>query len=107
MNGQKLLLVERTPEEPTKLFFRANYALPPKGDELIQVGTKKLALAEHFHPLGLRTGRHIPVGTLFSKGIEIPETIYNHQLNEVILNIFNEQSPLLKPQQSSAARVEI
>lgn len=89
INNKKLFHVEKNAYDPCKLFYQLKFT-----DELKATYTEfcfndqNYSFFEHFDRIVVRTGRHIPIGNIYSNQIAFPNHIYNHEFNHYVFNYF-------------------
>jgi len=88
INGKKLFLLESCSQDPKKLFYRIEYADKVSQETPFQTKEKTLKFFDYFEEIVTRTGKHIPNGTLFSSVPLANDQIYNHQISDIVLNLF-------------------
>lgn len=80
-----LFLAEKNAHDSCKLFYQLKFT-----DQLTDKNTlftyqeKQYRFFEHFDEIVTRTGRHIPIGTIFSDTIVFPEHMNNHEFNQAL-----------------------
>ena len=84
--GEKLFRVEKVAVK--KIFIKLNLNHLISKDVLIISGKKSIPFYDLFKNLS-RTGSHIPQGDIFSKNMQLPSMIENHEIHEYIKNSFN------------------
>jgi len=84
--GEKLFRVETVAIK--KIFIKLNLNHLISKDVLIISGKKSIPFYDLFKNLS-RTGSHIPQGDIFSKNMQLPSMIENHEIHEYIKNSFN------------------
>lgn len=96
INNKRLFHVEKNLHDETKLFYQLSFT-----DALENKKTKfehpngSYPFFKYFDKIVTRTGRHIPMGTIFSKDIQFPNHIYNHEFNKYLHHyLLPEQFPL-------------
>ncbi len=88
INHQPLFKVEKNKLDDTKLFYMLLFTDKIEKDTLIDVENKKIAFFELFDEIVTRTGRHIPLGTVFSSDLHFPDHIFNHEFNQYIYHYY-------------------
>jgi hypothetical protein len=58
---------------------------------MFEFNQKQYRFLEHFDTIVKRTGRHIPIGTVYSDTIRFKDHIYNHDFNRYIFNYFKPE----------------
>lgn len=95
MQGKPLFHVERNPNDECKLFY--HLAFTDKVDESAEFyfDNKIFKFFKYFDEIVTRTGRHIPIGTIFSDTIKFPNHIFNHEFNKHLYHYLDpNQFPL-------------
>ena len=85
---KNLFFVEFEIEQSDSLFFQINYFEPLDKNCYFKINQKKIPFYNYFSLIRERTGSHILEGNLLSKNISFPKAIYNHELNDYILEFF-------------------
>lgn len=93
LSGRKMFLVEpyaSDEEAAPKLFFRSNFYAPTGGDEVLEVAGRQLRFGDYFSALATRTGRHIPVASIYTSVLEhrTYSRLANHQVHDLVTNFF-------------------
>ncbi|MDZ4677677.1 MAG: alkaline phosphatase family protein [Oligoflexia bacterium] len=91
INGQALFLVESYDADPLKLFYRINFFDKVAGDAVLEINGQKFKFFELFQSIVTRTGKHIPVGTIYSNAPDLPKNMYNHELYKYIVDFYDQQ----------------
>lgn len=89
INGQPIFHVERNASDNRKLFVMLSFtdALEDKNITFTYDG-KTFAFFDHFDEIVTRTGRHIPIGTIYSDTIEFKGIMQNHEFNQYLFHYF-------------------
>lgn len=87
IKGQALFHVERNTCDNRKLFLMLNFtdALEDKSVTFTYDG-KKFPFFDHFDEIVTRTGRHIPMGTIYSDSIEFKGIVHNYDFNQYLFH---------------------
>ena len=104
VEGEKVFELERYPDDPAKLFFRVSYGGPVGADAELQCAGQSFRFWDHFEVLGRHTGRHGPVGTLFTSRPDLPGEIQNHELFAWIVDYFRGPGSTGRSVSEDAAR---
>lgn len=90
MNHKPLFHVEKNSQDPCKLFYQLCFTddldLVQDREITFSFDQKEYPFFEHFDKMVTRTGRHIPVGTVYSNIIPFADQIYNHNFNTYVFN---------------------
>lgn len=86
--GQPLFAVESYPNDPLRLFYRLSFYDEVPGETTFTAGDQSLPFSEYFASIIRRTGKHVPVGYVFSNAPAIPERMENHELNGYLLGLY-------------------
>ncbi len=100
INNQPLFHVEKNANDDCKLFCMLKFtdALTDKS-VIFSFNDKQYPFFDYFDSIVTRTGRHIPVGTVYSNTIPFPDQIFNHEFNRALFHyLAPEHFP--KPQDS-------
>jgi len=87
INGQALFHVEKNDSDDRKLFTMLSFtdALEDK-NITFTYDNKKFPFFEHFDEIVTRTGRHIPIGTIYSDTVSFQEIVHNHDFNQYLFH---------------------
>jgi len=89
INGEKLFEVEKDKENAKKIFFQMNFFKSIDKGANFFIGKKKYKFFKYFSLLARRTGVHTPNGKAFYKNFKLKSLLYNHEINNEILNYFS------------------
>jgi glycosyltransferase involved in cell wall biosynthesis len=89
IEGKKLFLVERYLDAPKKLFFRIDFTDEVAASSHFRVRGHEYLFSDFFKPIVVRTGKHIPNGTLYTNLDQVPAKMANHDVNTLIYQYFN------------------
>ena len=89
INGEKLFFVERDRADSKKLFFQLDYFKLINKDAKFIINKKEYKFFKYFSLLARRTGAHTPYGVAFHKNLNLKSSLYNHELNDTIINYFS------------------
>lgn len=87
-NGDSLFYVERVSD--TCVFYQIAFEREISPDLTIINGNLTYDVADILELYAKRTGAHIPDADVFSKGIDLPSKIYNHEIYHAILSHFQK-----------------
>ncbi len=84
--GKPLFHIEKNPHDAHKLFYMLSFTDDLEISDQVQFefNGKKIPFFQYFDKIVTRTGRHTPIGTIFSNIIEFPDNIYNHDFNKYL-----------------------
>ena len=88
IKGEKIFYVEKDLINPRKLFVQLNYFKPSNLDTEFKIGIKKYKFYNYFSLLAKSTGLHTPFGKAYFNNFKLKKNIYNHEINDYILNHF-------------------
>lgn len=88
IHGAPLFHVEPNVRDPTKLFYQVDYWDELDADVAVAVNGRNINYLEHFEAIVARTGAHVRDGNVFSKGIDLPARMYNHEIAGRVLSFF-------------------
>lgn len=89
ISNQSLFHVEKNSSDPCKLFFMLNFTDSIEDKQItFTYNGKSFAFFAHFDEIVTRTGRHIPIGTVFSDTISFQEISHNHDFNRYLFHYF-------------------
>lgn len=97
LNNKFLFKVELNPCDPCKLFYQLNYTDPLlKSDHPeFEMNDKLYRFYDYFDEIVTRTGRHSPIGTIYSDTIDFPDQIFNHDFNRYLFHyLLPEKFPM-------------
>jgi len=104
IEGQKLFLTETYPEDPKKLFYRIIFTEPLSERAEFIINTQRLRFFDFFKQIVQRTGKHIPIGTLYSSTPGLPLQMKNHEIFHAIVQYFQSKDLELKKSPEYTAR---
>lgn len=89
LENQPLFHIEKNPHDETKLFYMLKFTdkLEDKNVSFHFEG-KAYPFFEYFDRIVTRTGRHTPIGTIYSNKIKFSDNIYNHEFNNYLYEYF-------------------
>ncbi len=103
INNQPLFHVEKNPHDDCKLFFMLKFTDALKDKNVVfNFNDKAYPFFDYFDSIVTRTGRHIPVGTIFSDTIVFPDQIFNHDFNR---SLFHYLAPKHFPEPENTEQV--
>ena len=87
-NQKYLFHVELNPHDPCKLFYQLNMTDPvsKSGSPRFELNNKSYLFYDYFDEIVTRTGRHMPIGTIYSDTIDFPDQILNHDFNRYLFH---------------------
>lgn len=88
IEGKPLFHVEKNAHDPCKLFYMLSFTDETNQNQEFIFKGNPYAFFKHFDSIVTRTGRHIPVGTIFSDTITFDDQIYNHDFNRYLFHYF-------------------
>lgn len=86
---QKLFHVEKNEFDTQKLFYQLSFTDEIDNTATFTYNDKSYDFYTHFDKVVKRTGRHLPMGTIYSDSIHFPDHIFNHQFNQYLFNYIN------------------
>ncbi|MEO1252688.1 MAG: hypothetical protein AAFW81_10120 [Pseudomonadota bacterium] len=86
-DGERLFFVERI--APEQVFLQLDIERHVASDATINCNGAIFKFYELFELVCERTGAHIPIGDVYSKGIELPKSLENHVIYDHVLSHFN------------------
>ena len=90
--GKPLFHVELNQHDDCKLFYMLKFTDELKNVKLtFEFKQGSYLFLEHFDSIVRRTGRHIPVGTIFSDTIAFADQMLNHDFNLYLFNYFKPE----------------
>ncbi len=86
LNQQALFHVERNQHDKHKLFYQLKFTdkLDKGSNPTFTFAGKSYFFFDYFDEIVTRTGRHIPIGTIYSNKIKFHNSMYNHKFNQTI-----------------------
>lgn len=107
LNDKYLFQVELNAHDPCKLFYQLNYTDPlsKSGCPQFEMNQKLYAFFDYFDEIVTRTGRHMPIGTIYSDTIDFPDQIFNHDFNRYLFHYVLPTAFPLKQEQDLFAEV--
>ena len=79
-----LFLIEAHPHDECKLFYQLQFTDDLEPNAVFTYEDKTLPFFKYFDRIVTRTGRHIPIGTVFSDTLTFPDHIFNHDFNKYL-----------------------
>lgn len=89
VNGSPLFYAEKNDQDETKLFYRLDFFSELEPDAKIEMEGQRIPFFEHFEKIVVRTGKHTQAGMVYSRGIQLPDRLRNHEVNDHILRHFS------------------
>ncbi|MCS5712454.1 hypothetical protein [Candidatus Berkiella aquae] len=82
---KSLFHVEKNAHDDCKLFYQLKFTdMLPDKNITFTFQEKEYAFFSYFDEIVTRTGRHIPMGTIFSDTLVFPDQLYNHEFNQYL-----------------------
>jgi len=95
INNKPLFHVEYNAEDELKLFYQLNFTDPLESPTRFNCNQNNFRFFDYFDRIVTRTGRHIPMGTVFSHDITFVDHMFNHEFNKYIFHYLDpKQFPL-------------
>lgn len=88
VNGKPAFHVESGGKTPDKVFFQVIVWEPLSQDAVMEINGQRLTFFDQFEQITRRSGSHLQTGHVFSKGIKVPEKLYNHEIHDCIVGHF-------------------
>lgn len=92
VDGETLFLVEPDAQDPCRLFYRVDFSREVGDASRIEVDGRSLRFLDWLCPIVERTGRHVPIGDAFARGLDLPEALPNHEVKRHVVAYF-EKAP--------------
>ena len=89
IDGQPIFDVEYSDSTPRKLFFQLEYWQDLPDNAQFLLAGKNYPFFEHFEAVVKRTGEHLQDGDAYCRGLELPDKLYNHEVQHHILQYFD------------------
>jgi hypothetical protein len=89
VNGKPAFHVELDHRTPTKIFFQVIVWEPLPSDAILEINNKTIKFFEQFEVITQRSGSHLQEGHAFSKNINLPKKLYNHEIHDKIIEYFH------------------
>lgn len=88
--GYSAFHVDYVLDTPHKLFFQLIVweLLPP--ETVLRINDRDLPFYQQFERVTRRTGSHVSRGDVFSKGLNLPEMMENHQIHDHIVQAYTK-----------------
>jgi hypothetical protein len=88
INNKSLFHAEKNTQDDCKLFYMLKFTDRLDETQIItfEYNNRTFSFFEHFDAIVTRTGRHIPMGTIYSNTISFPNHIYNHDFNKYLFH---------------------
>ena len=84
-----LFVVEASPHDKKKLFYRLQFTDQLEANACFEAMSASLPFFKFFKEVVCRTGKHNPMGTIFSKDALFQKKIENHEIYSYLLNYFH------------------
>ena len=88
VNGKKVFYVEDDKKIPEKIFFQVILWDQLEENSLLVINGKTIPFFDLFDRVTRRSGSHLQRGDVFSRGINFPDKIYNHDIHNYIISGF-------------------
>ncbi|MCS5707595.1 hypothetical protein CC99x_001615 [Candidatus Berkiella cookevillensis] len=109
IENKNLFHVEKNSQDETKLFYQLNFTDDLSDKQvLFKNQYNAYAFFKYFDKIVTRTGRHIPIGTVFSDKIKFPDHMFNHEFNKYVHHFLSPEKFSLKveiPQSETSLNV--
>ncbi len=100
INNKPLFHVEYNTEDELKLFYQLSFTDTLESPTRFECNHNHFRFFDYFDRIVTRTGRHIPMGTVFSHDITFVDHMFNHEFNKYVFHYLNpEKFPLIKTNQ--------
>lgn len=110
LGTQYLFDVELSKSDSCKLFYQLRFtdALAKTENPTFELNQKCYAFFDYFDAIVTRTGRHIPLGTIYSDTVNFPDQILNHEFNQHLFHYCDpDKFPLTVPENVFADILEM
>lgn len=103
-----LFHVEKNAHDDCKLFYQLKFTDPLADKKASFIYNEKAyRFFDYFDDIVTRTGRHIPIGTIFSDTVVFPEHLNNHEFNQYLYHyLLPKQFPLATTVKKAALEEE-
>jgi hypothetical protein len=88
VNAKKVFFVEHDRRSPGKLFFQMILWDQLEESSLLFINGKTILFFDLFDRVTRRSGSHLQRGDVFSRGINFPHKIHNHEIHDYIISAF-------------------
>ena len=106
IENKKLFYVELNPHDENKLFYQLSFTDELKDKKVcFKSDDKNYPFFKYFDAIVTRSGRHIPIGTVYSESIKFPEHMFNHEFNKYVNNFLAPEKFPIKMQMSVPPKV--
>jgi len=107
LQGKPLFHVERNTHDACKLFYQLQFTDSIENPSAtFAYNGKSYSFFKYFDNIVTRTGRHIPIGTIYSDTVSFPNHIYNHEFNQFLFHYLAPQHfPLQEEEQEEEEMV--
>ena len=85
INGIPIFQVEYN-HKSNKLFYQFTLSEKLSSEAIIKLKDRQLKFGDYFEQITQRSGKHIPDGDIFYRGLSFPAKIANHDIFQVLLN---------------------
>lgn len=87
-DGTKAFFVERL--GPTQVFYQISFEHALGDNSEMRLGNRSVPLSRLISLYAIRTGAHIPEGDVYTRGLSLPRTMYNHEIAGHIEGYFQQ-----------------
>lgn len=85
IENKNLFHIEKNAQDETKLFYQLNFTDDLSDKQVtFKHQQQEYPFFKYFDKIVTRTGRHIPIGTVFSDKIKFPDHMFNHEFNKYV-----------------------
>ncbi len=108
INNKALFHVEYNAEDDKKLFYQLNFTDELETPTRFECNQNNFRFFDYFDRIVTRTGRHIPMGTVFSHHINFSDHMFNHDFNKHLFHYLNpEQFPMVETSKFSLPEFQV
>ncbi len=94
VNGKPAFHVESGGKTPDKVFFQVIVWEPLSGGVVMDINGQQINFFDQFEAITRRSGSHLQQGHVFSRGVFVPQKLYNHEIHDCIVDYFEGKSPV-------------
>lgn len=88
VDGCPLFHVDNVVNDELKLFFQVSLWQELPDDAILSINNKEIKFFDVFEKITRRTGSHSQSGHVFSRGVDVPATMHNHDIYDCVINHF-------------------
>lgn len=88
VEGRRLFHVEADARDACTLFYRLDFTDQLSAQARARVNGRDFRFRDQFVEIVTRTGKHVPVGSVFARGVDLPAEMPNHAVFDVIVDRF-------------------